>query len=177
MFAVKPASAARLIARFMMWRESASKGRPSGFWMSQNILATAFDSGRQGSTWKVPGSGNARMSESWMALNPRMLDPSKPMPPAKAFSSSPGTTANDFMFPSTSANQHRMKWTSLFSIVLSTKSCSGFVPPNSSPNPASSRAGRAAAAAPCGGTRGAFRSIVGAKRAPAMRESPDLKKV
>ena len=34
---------------------------------------------------------------------------SKPMPSSKALSSSPGTTAKDFMLPKTSVNQKRTK--------------------------------------------------------------------
>ncbi len=76
---------------------------------SQNMRATALDSGRQGSTWNVEASGYASMSDSCVRQNPSMQLPSKPMPSASASSSSPGTTANDFMAPSTSVNQKRTK--------------------------------------------------------------------
>ena len=73
------------------------------------MRATALEVGRQGSTWKVEGSGKASMSDSWASAKPSMQLPSKPMPSSKARSSSPGTTAKDFMFPSTSVNQKRTK--------------------------------------------------------------------
>ena len=55
---------------------------------SQNIRATPRSSGRQGSTAKVDASGMAIMSDSSMALKPVIDDPSKPIPPSKASSSS-----------------------------------------------------------------------------------------
>ncbi len=73
------------------------------------MRATALCSGRQGSTWNVPASGNASMSDSWVRQNPSTQLPSKPMPSVKASSSSLGMTANDFMVPSTSVNQKRTK--------------------------------------------------------------------
>ena len=90
-------------------RGSPSKGAPSGVRMLQNMRATALCSGRQGSTWNVPASGNASMSDSWVRQNPSTQLPSKPMPSVKASSSSLGMTANDFMVPSTSVNQKRTK--------------------------------------------------------------------
>src|SRR6478752_7054996 len=38
---------------------------------------------RNGSTQAVVGSGNSCMSDSWMAWNPRIEDPSKPRPSSK----------------------------------------------------------------------------------------------
>ena len=59
--------------------------------MSQNIRATAFSSsGRQGIRAKVEGSGMAIMSDSSIGLKPVIEEPSKPMPPSKASSSSDG---------------------------------------------------------------------------------------
>ena len=52
-----------------------------------------------------------------------MAEPSKPMPSAKAPSSSAGATATDFSEPSTSVNQSRTKRMSRSSIVRSTNSC------------------------------------------------------
>ena len=49
------------------------------------------------------------MSDSCAFEKPSMQLPSNPMPSVSAFSSSPGTTANDFMLPSTSVNQKRTK--------------------------------------------------------------------
>ena len=43
------------------------------------------------------------------AEKPSMQLASKPMPSSKALSSSPGTTAKDFMLPKTSVNQKRTK--------------------------------------------------------------------
>ena len=57
--------------------------------MSQNIRATAFSpSGRHGIRAKVEGSGIAIMSDSSIGLKPVIEEPSKPMPPSKASSSS-----------------------------------------------------------------------------------------
>lgn len=49
------------------------------------------------------------MSDSCAAEKPSMQPASKPMPSSKALSSSPGTTAKDFMLPKTSVNQKRTK--------------------------------------------------------------------
>ena len=119
-------SSARWTSRASTWRGSPSKGLPSGVRMSQNMRPTALLSGRHGSTWKVEASGKASMSLSRVRQKPSTQLPSKPMPSSKAFSSSLGITANDFMLPSTSVNQKRTKWTSRLLMVLSTKSCSGF---------------------------------------------------
>ena len=50
-------------ARFSTWRGSAKLGEPSGRLMSQNIRAVLLCV-RQGSIWKVAGSGWATMSDS-----------------------------------------------------------------------------------------------------------------
>ena len=68
-----------------------------------------FSSGRQGSTWKVAGSGIAIMSDSSIALKPVIDEPSKPMPPSNASSSSSALMLNDFSWPRMSVNQSRMK--------------------------------------------------------------------
>ena len=77
--------------------------------MSQIMRATALAWGRQGRISKVEGSGKASISDSCAAENPSMQLASKPMPSSKALSSSPGTTAKDFMLPKTSVNQKRTK--------------------------------------------------------------------
>ncbi len=51
----------------------------------------------------------AIMSDSSMALKPVIEEPSKPIPPAMASSSSSTPTENDFSWPRTSVNQRRMK--------------------------------------------------------------------
>ena len=56
--------------------------------MSQNIRAVGCSSGAQGRIEKVDGSGMAIMSDSSIGLNPVIEDPSKPMPPSNASSSS-----------------------------------------------------------------------------------------
>src|SRR6188472_1023880 len=77
--------------------------------MSQNIRATPCSSGRQGNTAKVPASGMAIMSDSSIALKPVIDEPSKPIPPSKASSSSSRWIENDLSWPTTSVNQSRMK--------------------------------------------------------------------
>src|SRR3954463_16803195 len=77
--------------------------------MSQNIRATPCSSGRQGSTAKVEASGMAIMSDSSMALKPVIEEPSKPIPPSKASSSSAALIENDLSWPRMSVNQKRMK--------------------------------------------------------------------
>ena len=57
--------------------------------MSQNIRAVRLrSSGRQGISLSEVGSGIAIMSDSSIGLNPLIEEPSKPMPPSKASSSS-----------------------------------------------------------------------------------------
>ncbi len=67
--------------------------------MSQNIRAVPWVSARQGSTWKVDGSGRASMSASYTRAKPSIAEPSNPMPSAKAASSSAGATATDLRKP------------------------------------------------------------------------------
>ena len=52
------------------------------------------------------------MSDSSIGLNPVIDEPSKPIPPSNASSSSEELIENDFSCPSTSVNQRRMKRTS-----------------------------------------------------------------
>ena len=86
----------------------------------------AFSSGRQGSTAKVAGSGMAIMSDSSIGLKPVIEEPSKPMPPSKASSSSAALIEKLFSWPRMSVNQRRMKRTSCSSHELrSTSSASG----------------------------------------------------
>ena len=66
-------------------------------------------SGRHGSTANVVGSGIAIMSDSSIALKPVIEEPSKPIPPSKASSSSAALIENDFSWPRMSVNQSRMK--------------------------------------------------------------------
>ena len=61
---------------------------------------------------KVVGSGIAIMSDSSIGLNPVIEDPSKPMPPSKASSSSDSLIEKLFSWPSRSVNQRRTKRTS-----------------------------------------------------------------
>ena len=63
--------------------------------MSQNIRAVDGPSPRHGSSWNVAGSGWASMSASVTRANPSIAEPSKPMPSAKASSSSAGATETD----------------------------------------------------------------------------------
>ena len=80
-------------------------------WMSANIRATprlvlrAATAGPRRSL----GSGTAIMSDSSIGLNPVIEEPSKPMPPSKASSSSVALIENDFSRPRMSVNQRRMK--------------------------------------------------------------------
>ena len=104
-------SSMRCSARRRMWRGSPSYGSPSGVRMSANMRATPppSSSGRQGSTANVVGSGIAIMSDSSIALKPVIEDPSKPIPPSNASSSSEALMLNDFSWPRMSVNQSRMK--------------------------------------------------------------------
>ena len=65
-------------------------------------------SGRQGRTANVDGSGIAIMSDSSIALKPVIEEPSKPMPPSKASSSSRALMENDLSWPRMSVNHRRM---------------------------------------------------------------------
>ena len=77
------------------------------------MRATAFSSsGRQGMIAKVEGSGIAIMSDSSIGLKPVIEEPSKPIPPSSASSSSAELIEKLLSWPSTSVNQSRMKRTS-----------------------------------------------------------------
>jgi hypothetical protein len=81
--------------------------------MSQNMRATRFSSsGRQGITLKVEASGMAIMSDSSIGLKPVIEEPSKPIPPSNASSSSDALIEKLFSIPSRSVNQRRTKRTS-----------------------------------------------------------------
>src|SRR5918992_828293 len=86
--------------------------------MSQIIRATWWSP--FGMSWNVDGSGIATMSDSSIALNPEIEEPSKPMPSSRAPSSSYGVIAKLFRWPSMSVNQRRMNWTFSFSTRSST---------------------------------------------------------
>ena len=73
------------------------------------MRATPCSSGRHGSTANVVGSGIAIMSDSSIALKPVIEEPSKPIPPSNASSSSAALIENDFSWPRMSVNQKRMK--------------------------------------------------------------------
>src|SRR5215210_6418059 len=77
--------------------------------MSQNIRPTPCSSVRHGRTANVEASGWAIMSDSSIALKPVIEEPSKPMPPSKASSSSAVLIENDFSWPRMSVNQKRTK--------------------------------------------------------------------
>ena len=76
--------------------------------MSQNMRATPASLGRHGSAMNVLGSGWAIMSDSSMALKPVIEEPSKPMPPSKASSSSVTLIENALSCPRMSVNHSRM---------------------------------------------------------------------
>src|SRR3954469_15427845 len=73
------------------------------------MRATPRSSGRQGSTAKVAGSGMAIMSDSSIALKPVIDEPSKPIPPSNASSSSWALIEKLFSWPRMSVNQSRTK--------------------------------------------------------------------
>src|SRR5919106_5795999 len=100
---------ARSSVRRSTWRGSPSYGSRLGVTMSQNMRATPLSSGRHGRTLKVTGSGIAIMSDSSIALKPVMDEPSKPMPPSKASSSSSALIEKLFSWPRMSVNQRRTK--------------------------------------------------------------------
>src|SRR5579859_489184 len=58
-------------------------------------------------SWNVSGSGIATMSDSSIALNPVIDEPSKPIPSSSASSSSAGVIAKLLRWPSRSVNQSR----------------------------------------------------------------------
>jgi hypothetical protein len=84
----KPMLFARSSARFMTHRGSPSYGSPPGTCTSQNIRPVALSSGRHGRIENVVASGIAIMSDSSIGLKPVIEDPSKPIPPSNASSSS-----------------------------------------------------------------------------------------
>ena len=104
-------------------RGSDGDGEPSGMAMSQNIRAAPGASVRHGKIENVAGSGFANMSDSVMRAKPSIAEPSKPIPSAKAFSSSAGAIATDFKNPKTSVNHKRTKRILRSSSVRSTNSC------------------------------------------------------
>ena len=84
--------------------------------MSQNIRAVRFvSSSRHGISCMLDGSGMAIMSDSSIGLKPLIEEPSKPMPPSKASSSSAALIEKLFSWPSRSVNQRRTKRTSFCS--------------------------------------------------------------
>src|SRR5262245_14186940 len=79
--------------------------------MSQIIRAIFISPSRAGISWNVPGSGIATISDSSIALNPVIDEPSKPIPSSRASSTSLGVTAKLFRCPSMSVNQSSRKST------------------------------------------------------------------
>src|SRR5215208_2790285 len=79
--------------------------------MSANMRATPPPSvsGRHGRTANVLGSGMAIMSDSSIALKPVIEEPSNPIPPSKASSSSCAWIEKLFSWPKMSVNQRRTK--------------------------------------------------------------------
>ena len=71
------------------------------------MRATPSVSGRHGSTANVVGSGIAIMSDSSIALKPVIDEPSKPIPPSKASSSSATLIEKLLSCPRMSVNQNR----------------------------------------------------------------------
>ena len=118
-----PILAALSNVRRNTFRGSAGDADPSGIAMSQNIRAAPGASVRQGKIENVAGSGFANMSDSVTRANPSIAEPSKPIPSAKAFSSSAGAIATDFRKPKTSVNHNRIKRIFRSSRVRSTNSC------------------------------------------------------
>ncbi len=80
--------------------------------MSQNIRPVAFSAGRQGRIANELGSGIAIMSDSSIGLKPVIDEPSNPIPPSNASSSSAELIEKLFSWPRTSVNQSLMKRTS-----------------------------------------------------------------
>ena len=125
---VRPRSDARRSAVLRTLRGSPSNGSPSGRVMSQNMRATAFWRGRQGSTEKVVGSGAAIMSDSSTRANPSMAEPSKAMPRSSALSNSATVMAKPLRLPRMSVNQSRMNLTSLSLAVRRTYAAGSLCP-------------------------------------------------
>ena len=109
------------------FRGSAGDAEPSGIAISQNIRAAPGASVRHGRIEKVAGSGFANISDSVIRAKPSIAEPSKPIPSAKAFSSSAGAIATDFKKPRTSVNHNRTKRMLRSSNVRRTNSCCLFV--------------------------------------------------
>ena len=82
-----------------MWRQSASKGLPSGQRMSQNIRTSRPFSGRQGCSASVAGSGCRKRSERTSPPKPGTAEASKAMPESKARSSSEAMMVTFFCLP------------------------------------------------------------------------------
>ncbi len=101
----KPSLRIRSSARRRTYRGSPSYGLPSGVTTSQIIRPTFDSPERHGMTTNVSGSGIATMSDSSIALNPVIDEPSKPIPSSSAPSSSSGVIAKLFRCPSRSVNQ------------------------------------------------------------------------
>src|SRR5919106_1529592 len=100
---------ARSSVRRSTWRGSPSYGSRAGVTTSQNMRATPRSSGRHGRTANVAGSGMAIMSDSSIALKPVIDEPSNPIPPSKASSSSCAWIEKLFSWPRMSVNQRRTK--------------------------------------------------------------------
>src|SRR5918912_359990 len=79
--------------------------------MSQIIRATTGSPSPRGISRYVSGCGIATMSDSSIALNPVIDEPSKPIPSSSASSTSLGVTAKLFRWPSMSVNQRSRKST------------------------------------------------------------------
>ena len=116
-------SDARFRFRFSTYRGSPSNGSPPGIKISQNMRATARCSvDRQGSSWKVSGSGSATISLSSMRAKPSIEEPSKPIPSSRAPSNSSAVMAKFFNIPRISVNHSRMNLISCSLAFLSTYS-------------------------------------------------------
>src|SRR4029453_17963750 len=90
--------------------------------MSQNMRPTERSWGRYGRIANVSGSGSAIMSDSSIALKPVIEEPSKPIPPSSASSSSSLVIAKLLSCPRMSVNQSRMNFTSRSSTAVATSS-------------------------------------------------------
>src|SRR4051812_2308095 len=116
----KPIDSIRSSARRIAYRGSPSYGSPFGFTMSQIIRPTLASPSRVGISRYVDGSGIATMSDSSIALNPVIDEPSKPIPSLSAPSISEGVIAKLLRWPSMSVNQKRTYSTPSFSICFMT---------------------------------------------------------
>lgn len=95
-----------------MFLPSVGNGFASGVYRSQNILATAFSAGLQGSICHDAGSGTAIVSASPSRASPFTAAPSKLAPDSRTWSSSSTVMANPFRVPSMSVNHSLMNLTS-----------------------------------------------------------------